>query len=364
MIPFLDLKQVNLRHKTEIEDRISGVLHSGWYILGEEVDSFEKEFANYCGTKHCISVANCLDALTLVLRAYDISEDDEVIVPSNTYIATILSVSANLATPVLVEPNIQTYNIDPEKIEQYITSKTRAIMVVHLYGQSCNMTPILDIAKKYNLKVIEDCAQSHGAIYNGIRTGNLGDAGCFSFYPGKNLGALGDGGAITTNDDELARKVAALRNYGSHKKYENIYKGINSRLDELQAAVLRVKLRYLDEDNQYRRDIAKYYLQNISNPLVTLPSIEEEPLSHVWHLFVIRVQDRDEFQSYLSDKGVQTLIHYPIPSHKQLAYKEWEHYKLPISEEIHNTVLSIPISPVMPFGHVEKIVEAINSYGL
>lgn len=363
MIPFLDLKQINVRHELEIEDSISRVLHSGWYILGKEVDSFEKEFATYCGTKHCIGVANCLDALTLVLRAYDISEEDEVIVPSNTYIATILAVTANLAKPVLVEPNILTYNIDPEKIEQSITSKTKAIMVVHLYGQSCNMVPILEIAEKYNLKVIEDCAQAHGAIYNETRVGSLGNAGCFSFYPGKNLGALGDGGAITTNDDELARKITALRNYGSHKKYENIYRGVNSRLDELHAAVLRVKLRYLDDDNDYRREIAKYYLQNISNPFISLPSVEEGPQSHVWHVFVIRVQNREEFQNYLTDMGIQTLIHYPIPPHKQLAYKEWEHYNLPISEEIHKSVVSIPISPVMPIEHAQQIVEAINSYG-
>jgi dTDP-4-amino-4,6-dideoxygalactose transaminase len=264
---------------------------------------------------------------------------------------------------VLVEPNISTYNIDPAKIEEKITKRTKAIMVVHLYGQSCNMSPVIEIAKRYNLKVIEDCAQAHGAMYKKKRVGSLGDAGAFSFYPGKNLGALGDGGAVTTNDKSLYEKIKALRNYGSHKKYENIYKGVNSRLDELHAAVLSAKLKYLDEDNQKRREIADYYLKNIKNEKIILPIVESgDPLSHVWHLFVIRTQDRDSLQKYLFEKGIQTLIHYPIPPHKQEAYREWRDQSYPISEMIHRQVLSIPISPVMEFEEVAYIVEAINGY--
>jgi dTDP-4-amino-4,6-dideoxygalactose transaminase len=363
MIPFLDLKKINLRHKEEILQRLDRFLHSGWYILGKEVEEFERKFQEYCGTEYCVGVANALDALTLILRAYGIKEGDEVIVPSNTYIATILAISANRATPVLVEPNISTYNIDPAKIEEKITKRTKAIMVVHLYGQSCNMSPVIEIAKRYNLKVIEDCAQAHGAMYKKKRVGSLGDAGAFSFYPGKNLGALGDGGAVTTNDKSLYEKIKALRNYGSHKKYENIYKGVNSRLDELHAAVLSAKLKYLDEDNQKRREIADYYLKNIKNEKIILPIVESgDPLSHVWHLFVIRTQDRDSLQKYLFEKGIQTLIHYPIPPHKQEAYREWRDQSYPISEMIHRQVLSIPISPVMEFEEVAYIVEAINGY--
>ncbi|WP_025847899.1 DegT/DnrJ/EryC1/StrS family aminotransferase [Paenibacillus ehimensis] len=362
MIPFLDLKQINVRHVEEIQKSINNVLHSGWYILGEEVRVFEEEFAEYCGTKYCIGVANALDALTLVIRAYGIGKGDEVIVPSNTYIASILAVSANEATPILVEPNINTFNIDPQKIEEKITSKTKAILVVHLYGQSCNMKPIIELADKYNLKIIEDCAQAHGAVYYGKKVGNLGDAGCFSFYPGKNLGALGDGGAITTNDEELAVKLKALRNYGSHKKYENLYKGVNSRLDELQAAVLRVKLKYLDEDNQYRAKIAEYYLKNIRNELITLPQVESGYLSHVWHVFVILSEERTRLQNFLLEKGIQTLIHYPIPPHKQEAYSDWGNLSFPISECIHEQILSIPISPVMPISHAQQVVEAINAF--
>jgi dTDP-4-amino-4,6-dideoxygalactose transaminase len=362
MIPFLDLKKINVRHEQIIMESISKVLHSGWYILGKEVDSFEKEFADYCGSKHCIGTANALDALELIIRALDIGEGDEVLVPSNTYIASILAISANGASPILVEPDINTYNIDPTKIEAQITEKTKAILVVHLYGQACNMKPILEIARKYNLKIIEDCAQAHGAIYADKRVGNWGDAGAFSFYPGKNLGALGDGGAITTNDDRLAERLRALRNYGSHKKYENLYKGVNSRLDELHAAVLREKLKFLDQDNAVRRKIAEVYLSSIKNPLVKLPVVEEGPLSHVWHVFVLMVENRERFQKYLTDNGIQTLIHYPIPPHKQEAYKEWSTHRYPISEKIHEQIISIPISPVMPVEDAEYIARVINAY--
>ncbi|MFC4770323.1 DegT/DnrJ/EryC1/StrS family aminotransferase, partial [Effusibacillus consociatus] len=269
MIPFLNLKAMNSQYVTEIQDAINGVLESGWYILGQQVESFESEFAAYCGTEFCIGVANGLDALSLIIRAYGFGPDDEIIVPSNTFIASILAISATGATPVLVEPDINSYNVDPREIESKITTKTKAILAVHLYGQIAEMTLINKIAKKYDLKVIEDAAQAHGALYNGKRAGNLGDASGFSFYPGKNLGALGDAGAITTNDSDLANRLFALRNYGSHKKYENLVKGVNSRLDELQAAVLRVKLKYLDKDNQRRREIANYYLENIKSEILS-----------------------------------------------------------------------------------------------
>ena len=363
MISFLDLKAVNEQYITEIEKVLHKVIKSGWYILGTEVDLFEKEFAEYCGTDHCIGVANGLDALTIILKAYGIGEGDEVIVPSNTYIASVLSVSANGADPILVEPDIASYNIDPKKIEEKITSRTKAILAVHLYGQSADMNAINQIAEKYNLKVIEDAAQAHGATYTGKRTGNLGNAAGFSFYPGKNLGALGDAGAITTNDGQLAEKIRALRNYGSHVKYENLYKGVNSRLDEIQAAILRIKLKELDRENERRREIATYYLNHINNSKIILPKIVNQELSsHVWHLFVVRTKEREKLQSYLREKGIQTLIHYPVPPHKQQAYKEWSNLSYPISEQIHNEELSLPISPVQSIETTRKIVEVINSF--
>ncbi|MFI2859226.1 DegT/DnrJ/EryC1/StrS family aminotransferase [Paenibacillus sp. JSM ZJ436] len=362
MIPFLDLKKINLRHEDEIINSVKRVLQSGWFILGQEVTQFEEEFAAYCGTKYAVGVANGLDALELIIRGYDIGPGDEVIVPSNTYIASILSVSANGATPVLVEPDLLTYNIDPAKIEASITPKTKAILVVHLYGQVCNMEKIHSISRKHNLKIIEDCAQSHGAMYKNARSGNLGDAAAFSFYPGKNLGALGDAGAVTTNDPILYETIRALRNYGSHKKYENLYKGYNSRLDEIQAPILRNKLKYLDADNQKRRDIAGYYLKKITNPHVMLPHVEAEASSHVWHVFVIRTAHREAFIDYMTQQGVQTMIHYPIPPHKQEAYKEWESRQYPISEKIHSEVVSLPISPVMEQVHVMRVVEVVNEF--
>jgi len=375
MIKFLDLNQINLLYKTEFEEKFNKFLSSGYYILGQEVSNFENNFASFCGVKHCIGVANGLDALILILRAYlelgKINEEDEIIVPSNTYIATILSISHNRLRPILVEPDINTYNINPKLIESKITNKTKAIMPVHLYGKVAEMVEINDIAKKYNLVVIEDSAQAHGAIYKEKRTGNLGDAAGFSFYPGKNLGALGDGGAVTTNDDELAETIKALRNYGSHKKYYNLYKGYNSRLDELQAALLNVKLKYLDKENQRRREIAAYYCSNINNPKIVLPLNNliqnsefkiQNYLEHVWHLFVIRTENRDKLQKYLIDNDVQTVIHYPVPPHKQQAYKEWNDFSYPISEKIHKEVLSFPISPVMKDEEVEKVVQIINNY--
>lgn len=569
MIKFLDLEKINNRFRVEIDDRIKAILDKGWYLQGEENEKFTKNFAHYCGSKYCVGVANGLDAINLIIRAYGFKEGDEIIVPSNTYIATILAVSENGCTPVLVEPDINTYNINPDLIEEKITDKTKAIIVVHLYGQAVQMEKIWAIAKKYNLKVIEDSAQAHGAIYrssasaplagevpeggrgvnhryyapyikefarqmrkemtiqevklwqhirkeqlgvkfrrqvainnkyiadfacldkrliievdggqhcesqsdiqrtfylekenfriirfwnneidknlegclnfileelnntplrpsdtspargadklcaniltnpsdtsfargadelcantltnpsdtsfargadklcantltnssetytamgiDALRVGNLSDASAFSFYPGKNLGCMGDGGAITTNDEELYKKIKAIANYGSDRKYHHIYKGVNSRLDEIQAAVLDVKLKYLDSDNARRREISKYYRENIKNPKIILPQVYDE-ISHVWHIFAVRTENRDEFQKYLDSKGIQTLIHYPTPPHKQGAYKEWENKSYPISEEIHRTILSLPISPVLTDEEVQKVVEVINEY--
>jgi dTDP-4-amino-4,6-dideoxygalactose transaminase len=365
MISFLDLKGINAQYRAELIDACTKVIDSGWYVQGNECKEFEFEFAKYCGTKYAIGVANGLDALILILRAYKelgiMKDGDEVIVPSNTYIASILAISQNNFVPVLVEPDINTYLIDPNKIEEKITSKTKAILPVHLYGQTCEMDKINEIAKKHNLKVIEDSAQSHGAYYKNKRSGNLGDTSGFSFYPGKNLGALGDGGAVTTNDEELANTIKALGNYGSHKKYENLYKGVNSRLDEIQAAMLRVKLRYLDKEIEKRREISNFYLENIKNNKLILPNIRNID-NHVWHLFVIRTNKRDELQKYLLDNGIQTLIHYPLAPHKQNAYQEWNNKSYPISEQIHNEVLSLPISGIQSLKDSENIVKVLNDY--
>lgn len=372
MIQFLDLKKINLQYKDELSKSFEDTLNSGWFILGEKEKNFEKEFAGYCGVKHCVGVANGLDALILILEGYKQSgfmkEGDEVIVPSNTYIASILAVSKAGLTPVLVEPDINTYLLDENLIEQKITSKTKAILPVHLYGRLCNMEEINSIAKRHKLKVIEDCAQSHGASSNGVKCGNLGDAAGFSFYPGKNLGALGDAGAVTTNDDELAQTIIALRNYGSQKKYENLYQGINSRLDEIQAGFLSVKLKNLDLDNQIRRKIASYYTNNINNDLITLPYSKQANItdlpSHVWHVFAVRVKDRKYFQNYLLDSGIQTVIHYPIPPHKQQAYSGWNNKSYPVSEKIHSQIISLPISPVMNDEDVQTVCKVVNSYKL
>ncbi len=379
MIPFLDLKAINTQYREELIQACTNVIDSGWYIQGNECKEFEKEFAEYCGSKYAIGVANGLDALTLILRAYKelgvMQSGDEVIVPSNTYIATILAISENDLLPVLVEPDSETYLIDPDKIEEKITSKTKAIMPVHLYGQTCQMDKINTIAKKHNLKVIEDSAQSHGAYYGKRRSGNLGDASGFSFYPGKNLGALGDGGAVTTDDKALADAIRALGNYGSQKKYENIYKGTNSRLDEIQAAMLRVKLRHLDDEIDHRRETANYYIEHIKNSNIILPIQNcptEIPLgakfniqnyqNHVWHLFVVKCSQRDSLQKYCLQNGVQTLIHYPIPPHRQKAYSEWNNESYPVSEKIHAQVLSLPISGIQTLEDTEKVIKVINNW--
>ena len=361
MIKFLDLEKINNRFRAEIDEKINNILDSGWYLLGKNDEDFENHFAEYCGTKYCVGVGNGLDALTLIINAYGFGKGDEIIVPANTYIASILSISYNGCTPVLVEPDINTYNINPDLIEEKITEKTKAILVVHLYGQAVEMEKIWALAKKYNLKVIEDSAQAHGAIYQEKRTGNLGDASGFSFYPGKNLGCIGDGGCVTTNDKDLADKVRALRNYGSNIKYHNIYQGVNSRLDEIHAAVLDVKLPYLDSDNQRRRDIANYYLNNIKNEKIIMRKSYAED-ANVWHVFPVRTENRDDFQEYLKQSDIQTLIHYPIPPHKQECYKEWNNLSLPVTEEIHRTIISLPISPVLTDEEAEKVVEIINKY--
>ena len=365
MIPFLDLKKINLQYRQELIDASTRIIDSGWYILGNECKLFESKFAEYCGTKHAIGVANGLDALKLILQAYIELEvmaiGDEIIVPANTYIASLLAISDNGLIPVLVEPCIENYLIDSSQIERHISNKTKAIMPVHLYGQTCQMQEINAIAKKYNLKVIEDSAQSHGAYNKNIRCGNLGDASGFSFYPGKNLGALGDGGIITTNDSELASIIRALANYGSNEKYINLYKGSNSRLDEIQAAFLNIKLKYLDNEINHRRKIASLYLSQINNSKITLPPKPNEN-EHVWHVFVIRCITRDNLKEYLLKNGVQTLIHYPIPPHQQAAYKEFKNLRLGITEQIHQQILSIPISPVQSIDSTQLIIDIINNY--
>ncbi len=361
MIKFLDLKTINERFRCEMDSAVKRVLDSGWYLLGKEINQFEADFAAYCGVKHCIGVANGLDALKLIIKGYGFGPGDEIIVPANTYIATILAISDNGCTPVLIEPKWKTRLIDDDFIEAAITPRTKAIMVVHLYGRAMNMTKVWEIAKKYNLKVIEDSAQAHGAKFVGRRVGSLGDASGFSFYPGKNLGCLGDGGAVTTNDDELAAKVRALRNYGSDVKYHFPYRGMNSRLDEVQAAWLDVKLPHLDADNAMRREIAARYCAEIRNPLIDLPQGPNDE-SMVWHVFAVTSPRRDEFQKYLTDRGIQTVIHYPIPPHKQPCYAEWNDRSYPITERIHREILSLPISPVLTAEEVSAVIHAANEF--
>ena len=365
MIPFLDLKKINQQYKARLMEAFERVLDSGWYVMGNELKTFENSFANYCGTRHCIGTANGLDALVLIIRAYKelgmFSNGDEIIVPSNTYIASILAISSNNLIPVLVEPDIETYNINPTLIEAKITKKTVAILPVHLYGQLCDMESIIAIAKKYNLKIIEDCAQAHGASLNGKRAGSFGDAAGFSFYPGKNLGALGDAGAVSTNDSALADVIKALLNYGSHIKYQNKYKGINSRLDELQAALLSVKLKEIDKEINSRRQAAGLYSSGIRNSKIILPQ-SKNAAAHVWHLYVVRTAERDALQKHLVAHNIQTLIHYPVPPHKQPAYKEWNEYSFHVSEKIHNEVLSIPISAVLSHADIQIVIDVINKY--
>lgn len=365
MIKFLDLKAINNQYQLELKNACARVIDSGWYIMGSELSAFEQEFSTYCGSKHAIGVANGLDALILTLRAWKelgkLQAGDEVIVQANTYIASVLAITENDLVPVLVEPNPSTYNLDSAKIAAAITPKTKAILPVHLYGQLSPMPEIMAIAKKHNLLVLEDCAQAHGAEINGQRAGNWGNAAGFSFYPGKNLGALGDAGAITTNDDELAQTLKALRNYGSHKKYENLYQGVNSRLDEIQAAMLRVKLPYLKAETIRRQQISKTYRSGITNPQVTLPPVTDE-LAHVWHLFVVRCEQREALQNYLAEQGIQTLIHYPVAPHKQQAYKQWNHISLPVTEEIHQQVLSLPLDPTMSEETIAQVIAAVNGF--
>ena len=361
MIKFLDLKRVNDAHGEEIDKAVSRVLDSGWYLQGAENKAFEEEYAAYIGTKYAVGCGNGLDALRLILGAYielgRLKPGDEVIVPANTYIASILAITDNGLTPVLVEPNPRTYQIDDSKIEEAITPRTRAIMIVHLYGRCACTDKIVETCKRHNLLLIEDNAQAHGCKFGERRTGSLGDAAGHSFYPGKNLGALGDGGAVTTSDKQLADMVRTLANYGSHKKYVFDHQGVNSRLDEIQAAVLRTKLPHLDADNEKRRHVASRYIAEIKNPLIKLPELEG-----VFHIFPILTERRDELQAWLSEKGIQTLIHYPIAPHKQKCYAEWNGLRLPITERIHEQELSLPISPAMDEEEISRVIEAVNSF--
>jgi dTDP-4-amino-4,6-dideoxygalactose transaminase len=365
MIKFLDLQKITQKYSSEIHEAVSKVVDSGWYLQGAQNKEFEANYANYIGTNYCIGVANGLDALRLILKAYIelgiMSEGDEIIVPANTYIASILAITDNKLVPILVEPDLQTYQIDDAKIESVISSKTKGIMIVHLYGQCAYTEKIGDICKKHNLKLIEDNAQAHGCKFKGKTTGSLGDAAGHSFYPGKNLGAFGDAGAVTTDDEKLAELVRSLANYGSYKKYVFDYQGLNSRLDEIQAAVLNIKLKYLNADTQRRKEVAKYYIENIKHPDIILPIVNDWD-AHVFHLFTIRTSRRDELQQYLSDNGVQTLIHYPIPPHKQICYSAMNKNSLPITEKIHEEELSLPISQVITDDEVKTVVHYINSF--
>jgi dTDP-4-amino-4,6-dideoxygalactose transaminase len=366
MIKFLDLQKINAQYQEDLKQAAIEVIDSGWYLLGERVKTFENELAQYIGVPHAIGVANGLDALRLILKAYIelgiMQEGDEVIVPANTYIASILAITDNRLVPILVEPDLETYNLDITKIEQHISTKTKAIIVVHLYGRVCWSEKLEAIAQKHHLKIIEDNAQAIGAEWQGIKTGNLGDAAGFSFYPGKNLGALGDAGAVTTQDEQLAKTIRAIANYGSSQKYVNQYQGLNSRLDELQAAFLSVKLKYLDAENDIRRKIADQYIAQIKESDIILPQQPVNPKEHVWHLFVIRTSNREVLQSYLIEHQIQTLIHYPIPPHHQKAYSDLNTLTLPITEKIHREVLSLPMSSVLTETEIERIYEVTNNF--
>ena len=364
-IPFLAIRDITAKYSDEILAAVQRVVDSGWYLHGKENETFENNYAKYIGSKYCIGVANGLDALIWIVKAYKelgvFNDGDEIIVPANTYIASILAITENNLNPVLVEPTFDNLEIDDSKIEEKISSKTKAIMIVHLYGRCAYTEKIGVLCKKYNLKLIEDNAQAHGCRFGSNRTGSLGDAAGHSFYPGKNLGALGDAGAVTTNNQELAECIRALANYGSQKKYVFKYCGRNSRLDEIQAAVLDVKLRHLDEDNASRQRIANYYYDNINNLKISLPSrLDDE--NNVYHLFPVFCEQRDEFQQYLNNNGIQTIIHYPIPPHKQECYKEWNGISLPITEKIHNHELSLPISPLLTLGQIGYMLEKINDW--
>lgn len=366
MIHFLNLRKLNQPFEVAFQKKMKQFLDGGWYILGNEVKQFETDFASYCGTKHCIGVGNGLDALVLIFKAYihlgKLEKGGEVIVPANTYIASILAVLQADLVPVLVEPRLETYNINPEEIEAKITSKTKAILPVHLYGQLCEMKVINEIAQKHNLLVIEDAAQAHGSQFSeNEKAGNLSNAAAFSFYPGKNLGALGDAGAITTNDDELAEVLFSMRNYGSKVKYENEIIGVNSRLDELQAAFLNIKLKQLDSENEFRRSMAKRYLSEIKNDKIIMPSWDLSQ-NHVFHLFVIRTSNRLELKNFLKENGIETMIHYPIPLHKQKALSNWNNLSFPITEKIHDEVLSIPLNSGLKASEIQHIITILNQY--
>ena len=365
MIKFLELKKITDKYSDEIHDAVKRVIDSGWYLNGTENKRFVQNYSAYIGTKYCLGVANGLDALRLILNAYIemgvMQEGDEVIVPGNTFIASVLSITENRLTPVFVEPDYQTLQLDDSKIEAAITKKTKAIMLVHLYGRCAYTHKIGDICKQYNLKLIEDNAQAHGCLFEGRKTGSLGDAAGHSFYPGKNLGALGDAGAVTTNDSELIRIIEALANYGSYEKYVSEYKGLNSRLDEIQAAILDVKLKHLDEDITIRRKIGARYINEIKHPDIIVPDVSDEN-NHVYHLFPVLTPRRDEFRTYLDLKGIQTLIHYPIPPHKQVCYKAWGYLSLPITERIHKEEVSLPMSPMLESKEVSYIIETINEF--
>lgn len=361
MIKFLDLAKINNRFSEEIKERFVSIQNAGLYLNAKQVSNFEQNFAKYCGTKYCVSCASGLSALELIIKAYNFAKDDEIIVPANTYIATIMAIIHNGCTPVFVEPDIETMNIDVNKIEEKITSRTKAIMIVHLYGQAVQTDKVIELAKKYNIKVIEDSAQAHGAEYKGIKTGNLGDVSGFSFYPTKNLGSMGNGGCITTNDEKLAKKIRTLANYGAEIRNHNIYDGTNSRLDEFQAAILDIKLKYLDEDNNRRRIISKKYRENIKNELIKIPQTYDEK-AHVWHILGVRTKNREHLKEYLAKNSIESLIHYPIPPHKQECNKKYNNLSLPITEEIHRTILSIPLSPVLTDSEVDYIIEKLNQY--
>lgn len=365
MVKFLDLQKITAKYADEIHEAVTRVIDSGWYLQGKENEKFEVDYAQYIGTKYTVGCANGLDALIWIFRAYIemgvMQPGDEVIVPANTYIASILAITENGLKPVLVEPSIETYQIDDSKIETAITERTKAVLIVHLYGQCAYTDKIGELCKKYNLKLVEDNAQAHGCKFKGRKTGALGDTAGHSFYPGKNLGAFGDAGAVTTNDEELAKVVRAVANYGSTQKYVFKYMGRNSRLDEIQAAVLDVKLRHLDEDVALRKEIARYYINHINNPAVVTPIVKDWD-AHVFHIFTIRTKKRDELQKFLGDNGVQTIIHYPIPPHKQECYNEWNKLSFPITERIHDEELSLPMSPVMTEEEVKKVVEVVNKF--
>ncbi len=367
MIKYFDLQRVNASFEPALSRSVGEVVASGWYLLGRANKAFEEAFAGYCGSRHCVGVANGLDALTLILCAYRelgvMQRGDEVIVPANTYIASILAVINAGLVPVFCEPCEESCNINPSLIERHITPRTRAVMVVHLYGRAADMFPIKEIARRHSLKVVEDCAQAHGAFCDGVRVGALGDAAGFSFYPAKNLGALGDGGAVTTDDDALAAAVRAIANYGSEKKYINIYKGVNSRLDEIQAAALLVKLQRLDEDNEARRSVARRYLQEIKNPLVRLPQVSDWQ-GNVFHVFPIFSPHRDALQAFLRERGVEAIIHYPVAPHRQQALAEYAHLQLPVTERIHGEELSLPMSPLLTPGEVSEVIAAVNAFSL